>query len=71
MHSRASRRLQGGGAAAGTDFSQWSDTELRGFLDQRGEDFDDCEDRAALVRQPCYDKKSLPMLFFYTWSCMP
>lgn len=39
-------------AASGlTDFSQWSEAELRTFLDQRGEDFDDCRDRDALMER--------------------
>lgn len=36
-------------AALATDFSQWSEVEVRAFLDQRGEDYDDCPDLAALV----------------------
>lgn len=36
-------------AAVGTDFRQWSKAEVRAFLDQRGEDFDDCQDFDALV----------------------
>lgn len=36
-------------AAVGTDFSQWSEAEVRAFLEQRGEDYDDCSDMAALV----------------------
>lgn len=36
-------------AAVGTDFAAWSEGEIRAFLDQRGEDFDDCQDLAALV----------------------
>lgn len=47
-------RLQGGATgAAGTDFSSWSDAEIKGFLDQRGEDYDDCPDRPALVGHSC------------------
>lgn len=37
-------------AAVGTDFRQWSEAEVRTFLDQRGEDYDDCPDFDALVR---------------------
>lgn len=37
-------------AAVGTDFRQWSEAEVRAFLDQRGEDYDDCPDFEALVR---------------------
>lgn len=37
-------------AAVGTDFRQWSEAEVRAFLEQRGEDYDDCQDFAALVR---------------------
>ena len=33
----------------GTDFAQWSEAEIRAFLDQRGEDYDDCPDLDALV----------------------
>jgi hypothetical protein len=36
-------------AAMATDFSQWSEAEVRAFLEQRGEDYDDCQDLAALV----------------------
>lgn len=38
------------GVVSGTDFGGWSDAEIRGFLDQRGEDYNDCLDREALVR---------------------
>lgn len=46
-------------AAVGTDFRQWSEAEVRAFLDQRGEDFDDCHDFEALVRQPALDGSTL------------
>lgn len=36
-------------AAVGTDFRQWSEAEVRAFLEQRGEDYDDCPDLEALV----------------------
>lgn len=36
-------------AALATDFGSWSEAEVRAFLEQRGEDFDDCPDFAALV----------------------
>lgn len=36
-------------AAVGTDFRQWREAEIRAFLDQRGEDYDDCADLEALV----------------------
>jgi ATP-dependent RNA helicase DDX42 len=38
-------------ASGGTDFLAWSEPELRAFLDRRGEDADDCGDRAALARR--------------------
>lgn len=33
----------------GTDFQGWTEEELRAFLDQRGEDFEASDDKAALV----------------------
>ena len=36
-------------AEVGTDFVQWSEAEVRAFLEQRGEDYDDCHDMQALV----------------------
>lgn len=39
-------------AAVGTDFAQWSEAEVRAFLEQRGEDYDDCRDMQALVSTP-------------------
>ena len=36
-------------AAMGTDFGRWSEVEVRTFLEQRGEDYDDCHDLPALV----------------------
>ncbi|PRW59097.1 DEAD-box ATP-dependent RNA helicase 24 [Chlorella sorokiniana] len=38
-------------AAVGTDFRQWSEEDVRAFLDQRGEDFDDCHDFESLVKR--------------------
>ncbi|KAL4424909.1 hypothetical protein ABPG77_009638 [Micractinium sp. CCAP 211/92] len=38
-------------AAVGTDFRQWSEAEVRTFLDQRGEDYDDCPDFDALCKR--------------------
>lgn len=38
-------------AAVGTDFSQWSEAEVRAFLEQRGEDYDDCPDLQALIKR--------------------
>lgn len=38
-------------AAVGTDFRQWSEAEVRAFLDQRGEDYDDCPDFDALCKR--------------------
>lgn len=43
-------------AAVGTDFSAWSEGEVRAFLEQRGEDYEDCRTFEALVsasRGPC------------------
>jgi ATP-dependent RNA helicase DDX42 len=40
-----------GGSGSTTDFSTWSEEELRIFLDQRGEDFDDCLAFDALVQR--------------------
>ncbi|KAI3438924.1 hypothetical protein D9Q98_001338 [Chlorella vulgaris] len=40
-------------AAMATDFSQWSEAEVRAFLEQRGEDYDDCQDLAALIKRAC------------------
>eukprot|EP00240_Pyramimonas_obovata_P012097 CAMPEP_0118954248 /NCGR_PEP_ID=MMETSP1169-20130426/57915_1 /TAXON_ID=36882 /ORGANISM="Pyramimonas obovata, Strain CCMP722" /LENGTH=113 /DNA_ID=CAMNT_0006901847 /DNA_START=55 /DNA_END=393 /DNA_ORIENTATION=+ len=34
---------------SGTDFTQWSDTEIKQFLDNRGEDFVEGMDRATLM----------------------
>lgn len=31
-----------------TDFSKWDDSDIKAFLDQRGEDYDDCVDSIAL-----------------------
>ena len=41
-------------AAVGTDFAAWAEPEVRAFLEQRGEDYDDCPDFAALVRGGCW-----------------
>eukprot|EP00873_Tetraselmis_striata_P024869 jgi/Tetstr1/445133/TSEL_032931.t1 len=35
--------------AGGTDFSTWSEAQIKGFLDARGEDFDDCDTFSKLV----------------------
>ena len=35
-------------AGAGTDFATWAQSEVVAFLEQRGEDYDDCTDFAAL-----------------------
>ena len=32
-----------------TDFTQWSETDVKAFLDLRGEDYDDCVDAYALM----------------------
>ncbi|KAK9828689.1 hypothetical protein WJX72_001532 [[Myrmecia] bisecta] len=34
-----------------TDFNTWTDQQIKGFLDLRGEDYDDCVDRAMLVQR--------------------
>jgi ATP-dependent RNA helicase DDX42 len=41
----------GGGGKVATDFTAWSEEEIRSFLDQRGEDFDDCHTFDALVQR--------------------
>jgi hypothetical protein len=33
-----------------TDFNSWSDAEIKWFLDLRGEDYDDQDQRPQLVR---------------------
>ncbi|KAG7667857.1 hypothetical protein Ndes2526B_g01740 [Nannochloris sp. 'desiccata'] len=41
----------GGGGKDTTDLTAWSEEEIRSFLDQRGEDFDDCHSFDALVQR--------------------
>lgn len=38
-------------SSARTNFSAWSETELKAFMDQRGEDYDDCENFVSLVQR--------------------
>jgi hypothetical protein len=45
--------FQGDVISVGTNFKEWDEAEIKAFLDQRGEDYDDCTDRAALVCACC------------------
>lgn len=38
-------------AAPQTNFNAWTETEIRTFLDQRGEEFEDCHDFNSLVKR--------------------
>jgi len=44
-------KLQGATPSSETNFNEWTEAELRTFLDHHGEDFDDCFDHAALVHR--------------------
>eukprot|EP00955_Chlamydomonas_euryale_P018736 199965-Chlamydomonas_euryale.AAC.1 len=54
-HTHTHIRLRQGHAAAaaasGTDFSSWSEPQLRAFLDRRGGDHDDCRTHAQLTER--------------------
>ena len=49
VQHRALHRSEATQAAAPTNFSEWTEQEINSFLDQRGEDYDDCIDFYALV----------------------